>query len=109
MVACGVVDVKSFYLEPPGEVAERLVLCSKYIHVDKLSAVPECGFFPVPHWLAFERSLHPPYRKLHTTSYGFSSVSAGTACPADEPLFPAVTGGARAIGGARRQSRARPR
>ena len=55
MVACGVVDVKSFYLEPPGEVAERLVLCSKYIHVDKLSAVPDCGFFPVPHWLAFEK------------------------------------------------------
>jgi len=54
-VACGVVDVKSFYLEPPEEVAERLVLCAKYIPVDKLSAVPDCGFFPVPRWLAFEK------------------------------------------------------
>jgi len=54
-VACGVVDVKSFYLEPPEEVAERIALCAKYIPVDKLSAVPDCGFFPVPRWLAFEK------------------------------------------------------
>src|SRR5215468_11025075 len=54
-VACGVVDVKSFYLEPPEEVAERITLCAKYIPVDKLSAVPDCGFFPVPRWLAFEK------------------------------------------------------
>jgi 5-methyltetrahydropteroyltriglutamate--homocysteine methyltransferase len=54
-VACGVVDVKSFYLEPPEEVAERIALCVKYIPVDRLSAVPDCGFFPVPRWLAFEK------------------------------------------------------
>ena len=54
-VACGVVDVKSFYLEPPEEVAERIALCAKSIPVDKLSAVPDCGFFPVPRWLAFEK------------------------------------------------------
>jgi 5-methyltetrahydropteroyltriglutamate--homocysteine methyltransferase len=54
-VACGVVDVKSFYLEPPEEVAERIALCAKYIPVDRLSAVPDCGFFPVPRWLAFEK------------------------------------------------------
>ena len=54
-VACGVIDVKSFYLEPPEEVAERIALCAKYIPVDKLSAVPDCGFFPVPRWLAFEK------------------------------------------------------
>jgi 5-methyltetrahydropteroyltriglutamate--homocysteine methyltransferase len=54
-VACGVVDVKSFYLEPPEEIAERVALCAKYIPVDKLSTVPDCGFFPVPRWLAFEK------------------------------------------------------
>jgi 5-methyltetrahydropteroyltriglutamate--homocysteine methyltransferase len=54
-VACGVVDVKSFYLESPEEVAERIALCAKYIPVDRLSAVPDCGFFPVPRWLAFEK------------------------------------------------------
>jgi 5-methyltetrahydropteroyltriglutamate--homocysteine methyltransferase len=54
-IACGVVDVKSFYLESPEDVAERLVLCAKYIPVDKLSAIPDCGFFPVPRWLAAEK------------------------------------------------------
>ncbi|MBI4637955.1 MAG: cobalamin-independent methionine synthase II family protein [Candidatus Rokubacteria bacterium] len=54
-VACGVVDVKSFYLESPEDVAERLVLCARYIPVEKLSAVPDCGFFPVPRWLAVEK------------------------------------------------------
>jgi 5-methyltetrahydropteroyltriglutamate--homocysteine methyltransferase len=54
-VACGVVDVKSFYLESPEEVADRIALCARYIPIDKLSVVPDCGFFPVPRWLAFEK------------------------------------------------------
>jgi 5-methyltetrahydropteroyltriglutamate--homocysteine methyltransferase len=54
-VACGVVDVKSFYLETPEDVAERLVRCARSIPVEKLSAIPDCGFFPVPRWLAFEK------------------------------------------------------
>ena len=54
-VACGVVDVKSFYMESPEDVAERLELCAKYIPVERLSAVPDCGFFPVPRWVAFEK------------------------------------------------------
>src|SRR2546422_132955 len=54
-VACGVVDVKSFYMEPADEVAERIALCAKYIPVEKLSVVPDCGFFPVPRWVAFEK------------------------------------------------------
>lgn len=54
-VACGVVDVKSFYLESPEEVAERLILCARYIPVERLSAVPDCGFSGVPRWLATEK------------------------------------------------------
>ncbi len=54
-VACGVVDVKSFYLESPQDVAERLLRCAKHIPIDRLSAVPDCGFFPVPRWLAAEK------------------------------------------------------
>lgn len=54
-VACGVVDVKSFYLETPEDVAERLALAARFIPVERLSAVPDCGFFPVPRWLAFEK------------------------------------------------------
>src|SRR6266446_1529861 len=54
-VACGVVDVKSFYMESPEDVAERLELCAKFIPIERLSAVPDCGFFPVPRWVAFEK------------------------------------------------------
>ncbi len=54
-VACGVVDVKSFYLESPEDVAERLEQCARFIPLARLSAVPDCGFFPVPRWLAFEK------------------------------------------------------
>ncbi len=54
-VACGVVDVKSFYMESPEDVAERLALCAKFIPPERLSAVPDCGFFPVPRWVAFEK------------------------------------------------------
>jgi 5-methyltetrahydropteroyltriglutamate--homocysteine methyltransferase len=54
-VACGVVDVKSFYMETPEDVAERLRLCARHIPVERLSAVPDCGFFPVPRWVAAEK------------------------------------------------------
>ena len=54
-VACGVVDVKSFYMESAEDVAERLTLCAKFIPVERLSAVPDCGFFPVPRWVAAEK------------------------------------------------------
>ncbi|MGH7321812.1 MAG: methionine synthase, partial [Candidatus Rokuibacteriota bacterium] len=54
-VACGVVDVKSFYMETPDEVAERLARCARSIPVERLSAVPDCGFFPVPRWVAAEK------------------------------------------------------
>ncbi|HET7876449.1 MAG TPA: methionine synthase [Methylomirabilota bacterium] len=54
-VACGVVDVKSFYMETPEDMAERIRLCLKHIPAEKLSLVPDCGFFPVPRWVAFEK------------------------------------------------------
>ncbi len=54
-IACGVVDVKSFYVETAEDVAERLTRCAKSVPVERLSAVPDCGFFPVPRWLAFEK------------------------------------------------------
>src|SRR5437667_10642022 len=54
-VACGVIDVKSFYVETPEDVAERLRRCLAFIPAEKLSAIPDCGFFPVPRWLAAEK------------------------------------------------------
>ena len=54
-VACGVVDVKSFYMETPEDVAERVRLYLKHIPAERLSLVPDCGFFPVPRWVAAEK------------------------------------------------------
>ena len=54
-VACGVVDVKSFYMETPEDVAARIRLCLEHIPAGRLSLVPDCGFFPVPRWVAFEK------------------------------------------------------
>ena len=54
-VACGVIDVKSFHLESPDEVADRIVSCSRHVPVERLSAVPDCGFSGVPRWLAAEK------------------------------------------------------
>src|SRR5258706_4014109 len=54
-VGCGVVDVKSFYMETPEDVAERVRLLLASIPAERLSLVPDCGFFPVPRWVAFEK------------------------------------------------------
>ena len=47
----GVVDVKSFYVEPPEEVAQRVRECLRHVPPDQLSLVPDCGFFQLPRWL----------------------------------------------------------
>jgi 5-methyltetrahydropteroyltriglutamate--homocysteine methyltransferase len=54
-IACGVVDVKSFYMETPEDVADRVALCLEHIPAERLSLIPDCGFFPVPRWVAFEK------------------------------------------------------
>ena len=50
-VGAGVVDVKSFYVEPREEVAQRIRLVLKYVPAEKLTLVPDCGFFQLPRWL----------------------------------------------------------
>jgi 5-methyltetrahydropteroyltriglutamate--homocysteine methyltransferase len=54
-IACGVVDVKSFYMETPEDIAARVRLCLTHIPVERLSLIPDCGFFPVPRWVASEK------------------------------------------------------
>jgi 5-methyltetrahydropteroyltriglutamate--homocysteine methyltransferase len=52
-VGAGVVDVKSFYVEQPEDVAHRIHQVLKYVPAEKLTLVPDCGFFQLPRWLAF--------------------------------------------------------
>ena len=50
-VGVGVIDIKSFYVETPEDVAERIRSALKYVPPQKLWIVPDCGFFQLPRWL----------------------------------------------------------
>ncbi|HEX2185778.1 MAG TPA: cobalamin-independent methionine synthase II family protein [Chloroflexota bacterium] len=50
-VGAGVVDVKSFYVEPAEEVAEKVRAALQYADPQRLTLVPDCGFFQLPRWL----------------------------------------------------------
>lgn len=54
-VAAGLVDIKSFYVETPEDVAERVRLTLQYVPAEKLTVTPDCGFFQLPRWLAFQK------------------------------------------------------
>ncbi|MBI3988520.1 MAG: methionine synthase [candidate division NC10 bacterium] len=54
-LGAGLIDVKSFYIETPEDVAERIRETLKYVPPEKLFINPDCGFFPVPRWLTFEK------------------------------------------------------
>ena len=50
-LGAGVIDVKSFYVETPEDVAERIRLLLNYTDVEKLYINPDCGFFQLPRWI----------------------------------------------------------
>ena len=47
----GVVDVKSFWVEPPEEIAARIRTFLKHVPAERLWITPDCGFFQLPRWL----------------------------------------------------------
>jgi 5-methyltetrahydropteroyltriglutamate--homocysteine methyltransferase len=51
-LAIGLVDVKSYYLETPEDVAERIRQALEYVPVEKLTVVPDCGFSQSARWAA---------------------------------------------------------
>jgi 5-methyltetrahydropteroyltriglutamate--homocysteine methyltransferase len=51
-VAVGIIDVKSYYIETPTDVAERVRLCLKYAPAEKLSFAPDCGLSQTARWAA---------------------------------------------------------
>jgi 5-methyltetrahydropteroyltriglutamate--homocysteine methyltransferase len=54
-VAVGVIDVKSYYIESSGDVAERVRLCLKYAPAEKLSFAPDCGLSQTARWAAKQK------------------------------------------------------
>jgi 5-methyltetrahydropteroyltriglutamate--homocysteine methyltransferase len=54
-VAVGIIDVKSYYIETPQDVADRVRLCLKYAPAEKLSFAPDCGLSQTARWAAKQK------------------------------------------------------
>jgi 5-methyltetrahydropteroyltriglutamate--homocysteine methyltransferase len=51
-VAVGVVDVKSYYLERPQDVADRVRACLQFAPPERLAFAPDCGLSQTARWAA---------------------------------------------------------
>ncbi|MDF2440075.1 MAG: 5-methyltetrahydropteroyltriglutamate--homocysteine methyltransferase [Abditibacteriota bacterium] len=54
-VAVGIIDVKSYYIETPQDVAERVRLCLRHAPAEKLSFAPDCGLSQTARWAAKQK------------------------------------------------------
>ncbi len=54
-VAVGIIDVKSYYIETPADVAERVRLCLKHAPAERLSFAPDCGLSQTARWAAGQK------------------------------------------------------
>jgi 5-methyltetrahydropteroyltriglutamate--homocysteine methyltransferase len=54
-VAVGVIDVKSYYIETPADVAERVRVCLKHAPAHQLSFAPDCGLSQTARWAARQK------------------------------------------------------
>jgi 5-methyltetrahydropteroyltriglutamate--homocysteine methyltransferase len=57
-VAVGVIDVKSYYVETPDDVAERVKLCLKHAPADRLVFAPDCGLSQTARWAARQKLIN---------------------------------------------------
>jgi 5-methyltetrahydropteroyltriglutamate--homocysteine methyltransferase len=54
-VAVGIVDVKSYYIESPQDIAGRVRLCLKHAPADRLVFAPDCGLSQTARWAAKQK------------------------------------------------------
>lgn len=54
-VAVGIIDVKSYFIETPDIVANRVRACLKYASPDRLAFAPDCGLSQTARWAAKEK------------------------------------------------------
>jgi 5-methyltetrahydropteroyltriglutamate--homocysteine methyltransferase len=54
-VGVGVIDVKSYYVETPADVEERIRLCLRYVEPERLSVSPDCGLSQMARWAAQQK------------------------------------------------------
>jgi len=49
-VAVGIIDVKSYYIETPEDIAKRVRQCLQYASAERLSFAPDCGLSQTARW-----------------------------------------------------------
>ena len=57
-VAVGIVDVKSYFVESPEDIAERVRRCLDYAPADRLSFAPDCGLSQTARWAAKQKLVN---------------------------------------------------
>ena len=57
-VAVGIIDVKSYYIEPAEVVAARVRQCLKFAPAERLSFAPDCGLSQTARWAARVKLKH---------------------------------------------------
>jgi 5-methyltetrahydropteroyltriglutamate--homocysteine methyltransferase len=57
-VAVGIIDVKSYYIETPDDVAARIRKCLQYVPAEKLSVAPDCGLSQTARWAARQKLIN---------------------------------------------------
>ena len=57
-VAVGIVDVKSYYVETPEDIADRVRLCLQHAPADRLVFAPDCGLSQTARWAAQPKLKH---------------------------------------------------
>jgi 5-methyltetrahydropteroyltriglutamate--homocysteine methyltransferase len=65
-VAIGIIDVKSYYIETPADIAERVRRCLQFAPAERLSFAPDCGLSQTARWAA--------KRKLQSMVEGIQEV-----------------------------------
>jgi 5-methyltetrahydropteroyltriglutamate--homocysteine methyltransferase len=54
-VGVGVTDVKSYYVETPEDVEERIRMCLRHVAPERLSVSPDCGLSQTARWAAQQK------------------------------------------------------
>ncbi len=57
-VAVGIVDVKSYYVETPRDIADRVRACLEHAPAERLVFAPDCGLSQTARWAARQKLAH---------------------------------------------------
>jgi 5-methyltetrahydropteroyltriglutamate--homocysteine methyltransferase len=57
-IAVGVIDVKSYYIESPDDVAARVRRCLEHVPAERLAVAPDCGLSQTARWASRPKLRH---------------------------------------------------